>query len=114
MTKRALISVSNKTGIIEFAKGLNELGYEILSTGGTLNQLQDAKVNATAVDDITKFPEILGGRVKTLHPNIHGGLLAKRDNESHVKELETQRSEEHTSELQSRGHIVCRLLLEKE
>jgi len=91
MTKRALISVSNKTGIIEFAKGLNELGYEILSTGGTLNQLQDAKVNATAVDDITKFPEILGGRVKTLHPNIHGGLLAKRDNESHVKELETQK-----------------------
>src|SRR5699024_11165020 len=67
------------------------LGYEILSTGGTLNQLQDAKVNATAVDDITKFPEILGGRVKTLHPNIHGGLLAKRDNESHVKELETQK-----------------------
>ncbi|HLR11814.1 MAG TPA: bifunctional phosphoribosylaminoimidazolecarboxamide formyltransferase/IMP cyclohydrolase [Sporosarcina sp.] len=91
MTKRALISVSNKTGITEFAKGLNELGYEILSTGGTLKQLQEANVNATAVDDITKFPEILGGRVKTLHPNIHGGLLAKRDNESHVKELETQK-----------------------
>ena len=91
MTKRALISVSNKTGIIEFAKGLNELGYEILSTGGTLKQLQEANVNAIAVDDITKFPEILGGRVKTLHPNIHGGLLAKRDNESHVKELETKK-----------------------
>src|SRR5699024_10792835 len=91
MTKRALISVSNKTGIIEFAKGLNELGYEILSTGGTLNQLQDAKVHATAVDHITKFPEILGGRVKTLHPNIHVGLLAKRDNESHAKELQTQK-----------------------
>src|SRR5699024_12754476 len=89
--KRALISVSNKTGIIEFAKGLNELGYEILSTGGTLNQLQDAKVNATAVDDITKFTEILGGRVKTLHHNIHGGLLAKLDNESHVKEVETKK-----------------------
>src|SRR5699024_8106756 len=69
----------------------NELGYEILSTGGTLNQLQDAKVNATAVDDITKFPEILGGRVKTLHHNINGGLLAKRDNESHVTGLETQK-----------------------
>src|SRR5690625_2200918 len=91
MTKRALISVSNKTGIIEFAKGLNELGYEILSTGGTLKQLQEANVNAIAVDDITKFPEIWGGRVKTLHPNIHGGLLAKRDNESHVQELETKK-----------------------
>lgn len=88
MTKRALISVSDKTGIVEFAKGLNELGYEILSTGGTLKQLQDAHVNAIAVDDITKFPEILGGRVKTLHPNIHGGLLAKRNDESHVRELE--------------------------
>lgn len=87
MTKRALISVSDKTGIIEFAKGLNELGYEILSTGGTLKQLQEANVSAIAVDDITKFPEILGGRVKTLHPNIHGGLLAKRSDASHVKEL---------------------------
>src|SRR5690625_3161221 len=91
MTKRAIISVTNKTGIIELAKGINELNYEILSTGGTLKQLQDAKDNARAVDDITKFPEILGWRVKTLHPNIHGGLLAKRDNESHVKELETQK-----------------------
>ncbi|HLQ84406.1 MAG TPA: bifunctional phosphoribosylaminoimidazolecarboxamide formyltransferase/IMP cyclohydrolase [Pseudogracilibacillus sp.] len=87
MTKRALISVSDKTGIIEFAKGLNDLGYEILSTGGTLKQLLDAGVTAIAVDDITNFPEILGGRVKTLHPNIHGGLLAKRNDESHVKEL---------------------------
>lgn len=87
MTKRALISVSDKTGIIEFAKGLNELGYEILSTGGTLKQLQEANVNAIAVDDITKFPEILGGRVKTLHPNIHGGLLAKKSDESHLKDL---------------------------
>lgn len=87
MTKRALISVSDKTGIVEFAKGLNELGYEILSTGGTLKQLQAANVDAIAVDDITKFPEILGGRVKTLHPNIHGGLLAKKSDESHMKEL---------------------------
>lgn len=87
MTKRALISVSDKTGIIEFAKGLNELGYEILSTGGTLKQLKDSNVDAIAVDDITNFPEILGGRVKTLHPNIHGGLLAKRDDENHIKEL---------------------------
>lgn len=87
MTKRALISVSDKTGITEFAKGLNELGYEILSTGGTLKQLQAANVKAIAVDDITNFPEILDGRVKTLHPNIHGGLLAKRNDESHVKDL---------------------------
>src|SRR5699024_6045342 len=91
MTKRALISVSNKTGIIEFAKGLNELGYEIISTGGTLNQLQDAKVNATAVDDITKFQEILVWRVKTLHPNSHSVLLAKRDNYSHIKDLLIQK-----------------------
>src|SRR5699024_9451161 len=75
MTKRALISVSDKTGIIEFAKGLNDLGYEILSTGGTLKQLLDAGVTAIAVDDITNFPEILGDRVKTLHANIHDGLL---------------------------------------
>src|SRR5699024_8330215 len=91
MTKRASISVSNKTGIIEFTKGLNELGYEILSTGGTLKQLKEENVNAISVAYIKKFPEILGGRVKTLHNNIHGGILAKRDNESHVKELETKK-----------------------
>lgn len=88
MSKRALISVSDKTGVTDFAKGLVELGYEILSTGGTLKAVQEAGIKARAVDEITGFPEILDGRVKTLHPNVHGGLLAKRDNEAHQKALQ--------------------------
>nr|WP_026682845.1 bifunctional phosphoribosylaminoimidazolecarboxamide formyltransferase/IMP cyclohydrolase [Priestia megaterium] len=88
MKKRALISVSNKEGIIEFAKGLHEAGVETVSTGGTLRALQEAGVPTIAVEQITGFPEILNGRVKTLHPFIHGGLLAKRDNEEHQNQLE--------------------------
>lgn len=88
MKKRALISVSNKAGITSFATGLTECGYEIISTGGTLRVLKEAGIPAKAVDDITGFPEILDGRVKTLHPFIHGGLLAKRDNPSHQEQLE--------------------------
>ena len=88
LKKRALISVSNKEHIIPFAKGLVALNYEIISTGGTLKVLQEANVPVTAVDDITGFPEILDGRVKTLHPKIHGGLLAKINNEAHETELE--------------------------
>ncbi|WP_077324462.1 bifunctional phosphoribosylaminoimidazolecarboxamide formyltransferase/IMP cyclohydrolase [Virgibacillus siamensis] len=87
MKKRALISVSNKENVADFAKGLAALDYEILSTGGTLKALQNAGVEAKAVEEITRFPEILDGRVKTLHPMIHGGLLAKRDNESHMEQL---------------------------
>ncbi|HZW68481.1 MAG TPA: bifunctional phosphoribosylaminoimidazolecarboxamide formyltransferase/IMP cyclohydrolase [Pseudogracilibacillus sp.] len=87
MKKRALISVSDKTNLIPFAEGLEKLGYEIISTGGTLKLLQEAGVNAIAVDSVTQFPEILDGRVKTLHPKVHGGLLAKRNNEAHVKAL---------------------------
>src|SRR5699024_3144113 len=87
MKKRALISVSDKTGLIPFAQGLESLGYEIISTGGTLALLQEEGVNAIAVDSVTGFPEILDGRVKTLHPKVHGGLLAKRDNEAHVQAL---------------------------
>ena len=75
MIKRALISVSDKKGLIEFAKGLSELGVEILSTGGTGKALQDSGINVTPVSDVTGFPEILDGRVKTLHPKIHGGLF---------------------------------------
>ncbi|WP_041087940.1 bifunctional phosphoribosylaminoimidazolecarboxamide formyltransferase/IMP cyclohydrolase [Jeotgalibacillus soli] len=90
MTKRALISVSDKTGIIEFAEALQSLGYEILSTGGTKSLLKENNVEVTGVDEVTGFPEILEGRVKTLHPSIHGGLLAKQDNESHLKQLEEQ------------------------
>ncbi|QDP39240.1 bifunctional phosphoribosylaminoimidazolecarboxamide formyltransferase/IMP cyclohydrolase [Radiobacillus deserti] len=88
MKKRALISVSDKTNIVEFAKGLHEVGYEVISTGGTLKQLQDAGVDAIAVSDVTGFDEILGGRVKTLHPVIHAGLLARRSDPEHVKQLE--------------------------
>lgn len=87
MKKRALISVSDKTGLIPFAQGLERLGYEIISTGGTLALLQEEGVNAIAVDSVTGFPEILDGRVKTLHPKVHGGLLAKRSNEAHVQAL---------------------------
>lgn len=84
--KRALISVSDKQGIIEFARGLEKLGYEIISTGGTFKTLQDAGVKVVKVSDITGFPEILDGRVKTLHPNIHGGILAMRT-EEHLQQL---------------------------
>ena len=84
--KRALISVSDKTGLQEFAKSLVELGYEILSTGGTARALRDADIPVVEVSDVTKFPEILDGRVKTLHPIIHAGILA-RDTEEHLQTL---------------------------
>jgi len=87
MIKRALISVSNKEGIIEFAKGLQEIDIEIISTGGTAKALEDAGIKVTSVSDITGFPEILDGRVKTLHPKIHGGLLAVRDNSKHMQQI---------------------------
>lgn len=82
---RALISVSDKTGIIEFAQGLAALGWEIVSTGGTFKQLQDAGIKAVEISEVTKFPEMFDGRVKTLNPYIHGGILHKRDNPLHVK-----------------------------
>lgn len=83
--KRALISVTNKDGVVDFAKGLVNLGFEIVSTGGTMKVLQDNGVDCIAIDDVTGFPEILDGRVKTLHPKIHGGLLFRRDLVSHVE-----------------------------
>ena len=85
--KRALISVSDKTGVADFAKGLVANGFEIISTGGTLNHLRDAGLDCISIEEYTGFPEILEGRVKTLHPKVHGGLLSKRDNEGHVSEL---------------------------
>ncbi len=87
MTKRALLSVSDKSGLIAFAQGLTDLGYEIISTGGTYSTLQEAGVQVTKVAEVTGFPEILDGRVKTLHPKIHGGILAIR-NQKHLAELE--------------------------
>ncbi len=79
--KRALISVSDKTGVVEFARALTEVDYEIVSTGGTAKALQAAGVAVTGISDVTGFPEILEGRVKTLHPSVHGGILAKGTSE---------------------------------
>lgn len=87
MTKRALISVSDKTNIVEFAKGLEKHGFEIISTGGTFTYLKNNGVACISIEDVTHFPEILEGRVKTLHPKIHGGLLSKRGNELHNKHV---------------------------
>lgn len=87
MKKRALLSVSDKGNLVAFAKGLEDLGYELISTGGTLKALTDAGLNALPVSAITNFDEILDGRVKTLHPYIHAGLLAKRDDPGHQEQL---------------------------
>lgn len=84
---RALISVSDKTGIVEFATKLNELGIEIVSTGGTFNKLKEAGLPVIGISDVTGFPECLDGRVKTLHPNIHAGLLAMRGNAEHMQQV---------------------------
>ena len=85
--KRALISVSDKTGILEFAKHLREFGVEIISTGGTAKSLRASGIEVTEVADVTNFPEMMDGRVKTLHPKIHGAFLALRDNENHVASM---------------------------
>ena len=87
MIKRALLSVSDKTGIVELARRLHALGVELLSTGGTMKALQQAGIPVTGVSDVTGFPECLDGRVKTLHPAIHAGLLAMRSNPEHMRQL---------------------------
>jgi phosphoribosylaminoimidazolecarboxamide formyltransferase/IMP cyclohydrolase len=84
---RALISVSNKKGITEFARVLHAMGIEILSTGGTAKTLRDSGISVKDVSEHTGFPEILDGRVKTLHPKIHGGLLSRRDNPDDMEEI---------------------------
>ena len=84
---RALISVSDKTGVVEFAKELAALGIEIISTGGTYAKLKEANVPAIEISEVTNFPECLDGRVKTLHPAVHAGLLAMRSNPSHMQQL---------------------------
>ena len=88
MKKRALVSVSDKAGIVEFCKRLSACGYEIISTGGTAKALTDAGLPVIGISDITGFPECLDGRVKTLHPNVHAGLLAMRSNPEHMAQLE--------------------------
>ena len=85
--KKAIISVSNKEGIVEFAKALGSLGIEILSTGGTAKALREAGISVKEVAEYTGFPEMLDGRVKTLHPKIHGGLLSRRDNLRDMEEI---------------------------
>ncbi|AFQ29670.1 bifunctional phosphoribosylaminoimidazolecarboxamide formyltransferase/IMP cyclohydrolase [Bacillus thuringiensis] len=87
MKKRALVSVSDKTGVVEFVKGLLEQGIEVISTGGTKKLLEANGLQVIGISEVTGFPEIMDGRVKTLHPNIHGGLLAVRDNETHVAQM---------------------------
>src|SRR5690606_12121279 len=131
--QRALISVYDKTGLVDLARGLHDSGVEIVSTGSTAKTIAAQGIPVTPVEAVTGFPEILDGRVKTLHPKIHAAVLADSRNPAHVealRELEIMpfdlvvvnlypfsetvaRSEEHTSELQSRENLVCRLLLEK-
>lgn len=86
--KRALISVSDKSGLVDFARFLEENNYELISTGGTFKHLKDAGLNPIQIDEVTDFPEMLDGRVKTLHPKVHGGLLAVRSNEEHMKTVQ--------------------------
>jgi phosphoribosylaminoimidazolecarboxamide formyltransferase/IMP cyclohydrolase len=88
--KRALLSVSDKTGIVEFAGGLADLGIEVISTGGTARELAEAGIPVRSISDLTGFPEIMDGRVKTLHPKLYAGLLAVRDNPEHVQAAEDQ------------------------
>ncbi|GKQ42597.1 bifunctional purine biosynthesis protein PurH [Companilactobacillus sp. RD055328] len=88
MKKKALLSVSDKTNLVDFAKQLLELDFEIISTGGTYKKLKDNNIDVTQVSEITNFPEMLDGRVKTLHPNIHGGILARLDLKNHLEDLE--------------------------
>ena len=85
--RRALLSVSDKRGLVEFARGLVQLGIEIVSTGGTARELAEAGIETRAVEDYTGFPEILDGRVKTLNPRIYAGLLAVRSDDEHVDTL---------------------------
>jgi phosphoribosylaminoimidazolecarboxamide formyltransferase/IMP cyclohydrolase len=89
-TRRALLSVYDKDGLVEFAQGLSELGWELVSSGGTAAALADAGLEVLAVEQVTGSPEMLGGRVKTLHPKIHGGILADRSKPEHLQDLERQ------------------------
>src|SRR4030042_3127401 len=81
--KTALISVSDKTGVVDFAKKLSGMGVKIISTGGTAKKLRDAGIDVTGIEEVTGFPEMMDGRVKTLHPKIHGALLGLRDKKEH-------------------------------
>ncbi|HEX2048321.1 MAG TPA: bifunctional phosphoribosylaminoimidazolecarboxamide formyltransferase/IMP cyclohydrolase [Acidimicrobiales bacterium] len=99
---RALLSVYNKTGLVEFARGLSRLGWELVSSGGTAAALSEAGIACTPVEEVTGSPEMLGGRVKTLHPAIHGGILADRDRPEHLADLVAQN-------IAAIGLVVCNL-----
>jgi len=87
--ERAIISVTDKTGVVDFAKRLSEFGVKILSTGGTAKAMREGGLSVMEISDYTGFPEMLDGRVKTLHPKVHGGLLGIRDNEEHAKMMKS-------------------------
>lgn len=87
--RRALVSVSDKTGVVDFVKQLQEMGVEIISTGGTAKSLSEAGVKVIGISEVTGFPEMLEGRVKTLHPAVHGGILADRTKPDHMKTIES-------------------------
>ena len=91
LIKRALISVTDKTGVAEFAQGLRDLGVEIISTGGTARALEAAGVPVREVSELTGFPEMLDGRLKTIHPRVAGGVLAVRSNSEHMQSLAAHR-----------------------
>src|ERR1700686_4220019 len=88
LVMRALLGVSDKTGVVDFARGLRECGVELVATEGTRRSLEAAGIEATSVSELTGFPEMLDGRVKTLHPAIHAGILARRDSPEHMRQLE--------------------------
>ena len=102
--RRAVVSVTDKTGLVDFAKGLREFGVHMLSTGGTAKLLRDHQVEITEVSDYTGFPEMLDGRVKTLHPKIHGGILGIRENDAHVK---TMAATWHRTHRYGGGQSLC-------
>jgi len=87
--ERAIISVTDKSGVVDFAKSLGKFGIQILSTGGTARALREGGVTVTDISEYTGFPEMMDGRIKTLHPKVHGGLLGMRDNPEHVKVMKT-------------------------
>jgi phosphoribosylaminoimidazolecarboxamide formyltransferase/IMP cyclohydrolase len=87
--RRAILSVTDKSGLVEFARFLSDAGVELVSTGGTRKKLAEAGLPVKSVSEVTGFPEILGGRVKTLHPHVHAGILADKDNPEHLETLET-------------------------
>src|SRR3984893_12705020 len=91
--RRALLSVSEKHGSVDFARGLQELGIEIVSTGGTSRELSAAGIPVRAIEDFTGFPEIMDGRVKTLHPGLYAGLLARRDEAAHLLDAREEGSD---------------------